>query len=251
MPLSTALSPRIPRALPALLVALVLCTQAWAQTGGKLRGRVVDTETGEPIASALVRIKGGSAPFPADTLGTFTIELPAGHAEITIQSLGYDTRQWKLEIQAGQDIQKVFGLEFNGEKLPEILVTARAQKLVPRYIDFERRREKGGGAYLRWDEIKAKNFGTIGEAARSIRGVKLACDQQAFECWVYMARNASCRAVWWVDGVEVRSFSESTPIRDVYGLEFYRGASEVPAEFTGSNAACGVIVVWTKSKPYQ
>jgi len=25
----------------------------------------------------------------------------------------------------------------------------------------------------------------------------------------------------------------------------------VPAEFTGSNAGCGVVVVWTKSKPYR
>jgi hypothetical protein len=49
----------------------------------------------------------------------------------------------------------------------------------------------------------------------------------------------------------VGSFHEDTPIRDVYGIEIYRGPSEVPGEFSGSNAMCGVIVMWTKSRPYR
>jgi hypothetical protein len=212
---------------------------------------VVDTETGEAVAGALLRVKNGGAPVTADSAGLFTTVVAAGQVEITLSALGYESRTWKFDITAGQDVQRTFGLDFTGEKLPEIVVTARADKLVPRYIDFERRREKGGGAYLRWDVIKQKNFSTIGDAARSIRGVKLQCDQATFECYIFMARSPGCPVTWWVDGVQVGSFTENTPIRDVYGLEFYRGASEVPAEFTGSSAGCGVIVVWTKSKPYR
>ena len=44
----------------------------------------------------------------------------------------------------------------------------------------------------------------------------------------------------------MHSFHENTPISDVYGIEIYRGPGEVPAEFGGSNAACGVIAIWTK-----
>jgi hypothetical protein len=60
-----------------------------------------------------------------------------------------------------------------------------------------------------------------------------------------------CKPTWWIDGVEVRSFHENTPIRDIYGIEIYRGPGEVPGEFSGSNAACGVIVMWTKSRPFR
>jgi hypothetical protein len=142
-------------------------------------------------------------------------------------------------------------MDFTGEKLPDLVVTARAVKLAPRYADFERRRERGVGAFLRWDDIKKKNFNTVGQAMRSIRGVRLDCDQQEFECYVKMARTPNCSPAWYVDGVQVQLFHENTPIRDVYGLEIYRGPSEVPGEFTGSTAGCGVLVVWTKSKPYQ
>jgi hypothetical protein len=54
-----------------------------------------------------------------------------------------------------------------------------------------------------------------------------------------------------IDGTEASSFNENTPIRDIYGIEVYRGAGEVPGEYAGSTAACGVIVVWTKSRPYR
>ena len=40
-----------------------------------------------------------------------------------------------------------------------------------------------------------------------------------------------------------------TPPKDIKGVEIYRGSSETPGEFTGSNSACGVIAIWTKSSP--
>ena len=32
-------------------------------------------------------------------------------------------------------------------------------------------------------------------------------------------------------------------------LEIYRGDGEVPAEFSGSGAGCGVVVIWTRATP--
>lgn len=81
--------------------------------------------------------------------------------------------------------------------------------------------------------------------------MRMNCVQSEFECYIRMARTPQCSPQWWVDGVNVSSFHESTPIRDIYGIEIYRGPGEVPGEFAGSNAGCGVIVLWTKSKPYR
>ena len=247
-------SPRLPsRALQhaALLALLLLPSAAAAQATGTLKGRIVDSETGEPVAEAIVRIR-GMAPATADSQGRFEIAgIPAGPAQVTIQALGYSTEQLKLPVAAGQVLERQFSLDFNGESLPDVVVTARATKLVPRYAAFEARRERGLGAYLRWDDIKKKNFNTVGDAARSVRGVKMNCIQAEYECYLRMARTPNCPPEWWVDGVNVRSFTENTPIRDVYGIEIYRGPGEVPGEFSGSNAGCGVIVIWTKSKPFR
>lgn len=234
-----------------LLLGVLLPATLLAQGAGTLRGRVVDTETGEPVREATVRIR-GLPPVSADSSGRFEVTgIPAGQAQVTIQALGYSSNQWKLTIAEGQVLERQYGLDFSGEALPDVVVTARATRLVPRYASFEARRERGLGAYLRWDEIKKKNYSTVGEAARSIRGVRLNCVQAEFECYLRMARTPNCSPEWWVDGVNVRSFTESTPIRDVYGIEIYRGPGEVPGEFSGSNAGCGVIVIWTKSKPFQ
>jgi hypothetical protein len=107
------------------------------------------------------------------------------------------------------------------------------------------------GTYLRWDELEKRGYASVGDALRTVRGVRIQCNQQTFECFAFMARTPQCQPTWWVDGVEVRSFHENTSIRDVYGIEVYRGAGEVPGEYAGSDAGCGVIVVWTKSRPFR
>jgi Carboxypeptidase regulatory-like domain len=241
------------RWIPVLLAGSLALSvsNAWAQ-GATLKGRVLDSELGEPIPGASVRVRPGGAPLTVDSTGRFEVAgVRAGEIEVAVQAIGFQSRSWKLTVQDGQTLTRDFSLDFTGEKLPDLVVTARAVKLAPRYADFERRRERGIGAYMRWDEIKKKNFNTVGQAMRSIRGVRLECDQQEFECFVKMARTPNCMPQWYVDGVQVSMFHENTPIRDVYGLEIYRGPGEVPGEFSGSQAGCGVLVVWTKSKPYQ
>jgi hypothetical protein len=238
-------------ALLVLAVLTALPSSALGQTA-TLKGKIIDSELGDPVPGAVVRIKPGGSPLTADSLGQFSVaELKPGEIEVAVQALGFEPRSWKFTVQAGQAVDRSFSLDFTGEKLPEVVVTARANKLVPRYADFERRRERGIGAFMRWDDIKKKNFNTLGDAARSVRGVKLVCDQAEFECNIRMARTPNCTPRWYVDGVQVTTFHESTPVRDIYGLELYRGPSELPAEFSGSDGGCGVLAVWSKSKPYR
>jgi carboxypeptidase family protein len=240
------------RSLRRALLAALLATSIGPQLGAAqatLRGRVVDSEFGQPLAGAVVRIKRGPT-LNADSLGRFEAkELPTGAAEITIQVLGYAPRVFTLYLPAASTTDHVFGLDFTGAELPAVVVQARAERLIPRYAEFEQRRQRKLGAYLRWDDLKA--FGSVGDALRTVRGVRIRCDQQTFECFAFMARTPQCQPTWWIDGVEVRSFHENTPIRDIYGIEVYRGAGEIPAEFSGSDAGCGVIVIWTKSRPYR
>jgi hypothetical protein len=44
---------------------------------------------------------------------------------------------------------------------------------------------------------------------------------------------------------EMMTLDEFLDTTDIAAIEVYRGAAEVPAEFTGANSGCGVIVVWT------
>ncbi len=236
-------------ALAGALALAGLPRQAHSQA--TLRARVVDSELGHAIAGATVRIRGLASPLTTDSAGRFEVSLPAGETEITIRTLGYAEGAFKVRLPPEGTVERIFPLDFTGYNLPEEVVQGRVEELMPRYLDFERRRQRGLGAYFRWDELYKKGYNSVGDALRTVRGVRIRCDQAAFECRAIMARTPQCPPTWWIDGVEVRSFLENTPIRDIYGIEIYRGPGEVPGEFSGSDAACGVIVIWTKSRPYR
>jgi len=245
------------RILPRALVTALLALSIGAETGAAqavLRGRVIDSELGQALPGAVVRIgRAPSAPSPpltTDTLGRFEArDLATGTLQVSIQVLGYAQAVFTVWLPPSGTVDQVFALDFTGHQLPALVVEARAERLVPRYVAFEERRRRGMGAYFRWDDLKA--YGSVGDALRTVRGVRIRCNQQTFECFAVMARSPQCHPTWWIDGVEVHSFHENTPIRDVYGIEIYRGAGEVPGEYAGSNAGCGVIVLWTKSRPYR
>lgn len=243
------------RPLIGAFVTAVFAVSLSVETGyaqAMLRGRVMDSEMGHPLAGASVVIKGVPASLITDSLGKFQADrLPAGQAEVKIQLLGYAPGIFMVHLPPSGTVEQDFGLDFTGHRLSEQVVRARAEQLAPRYVDFEQRRQRKLGAYLRWEELERQGYSSVGDALRTVRGIRIKCNQQTFECFAYSARTPQCQPTWWIDGVEVRSFHENTPIRDVYGLEIYRGAGEVPGEFSGSNAACGVIVVWTKSRPFK
>ena len=241
------------RLTPCLTAALFLfaTTPAAGQPTATLKGRIVDDETGQPVLFATIRIA-GRAPLMSDSMGRFQLlNLDEGKLDIAIQAIGFLPRSFLVTLVAGQSLDRTFGLSFSGVKLGDLEVKARADRLAPRYSEFERRRGLGMGTYFRWDQIKDRGFHTVGDALRTARGVRITCDQARFECYAAMSRTPGCHPTWWIDGVQVRSFHENTPIRDVYGIEIYRGPGEIPADFGGSTGGCGVIVMWTKSRPYR
>ncbi|MEX2152910.1 MAG: carboxypeptidase regulatory-like domain-containing protein [Gemmatimonadaceae bacterium] len=239
------------RALVAALLAVAIGPESGAAQS-TLRGRVIDSETGNPLQVARVSIGKNSPAVTTDSSGQFQARgLPAGDVQLTIQMLGYATADYRVRMPDSGEVNRVFSLDYTGQRLPAVAVQARAEQLMPRYSDFEQRRQRALGAFFRWDQLQKEGYGSVGDALRTVRGVRMQCNQQTFECFAVMARSPQCKPTWFIDGQEVHSFHENTPIPDIYGIEVYRGPGEIPGEYSGSNAACGVILMWTKSRPYR
>jgi outer membrane cobalamin receptor len=65
---------------------------------------------------------------------------------------------------------------------------------------------------------------------------------------VRTAATGACPVLVYVDGVEISNAEIDDLVlpSEIHGIEVYRRPSELPAEFSGSNARCGVIAIWTK-----
>lgn len=237
------------RSLMSLTLTALLATGASAQESGQLIGKIYDSKTGEALLGARLLVDGKAIEVRLSSQARFVLGgIQPGRRQIDIRNVGYRPLTVELTFAPGQTVEKTFELEFTGDQMPDLEVEARASKSLTRYLDFERRAKRGVGHFITRDEITSRGYMNMGDALRTVQGVRVNCD--VLGCIIKMARAApGCGPTYYVDGQVARSFAESTPISDVQGIEVYRGSADAPAEFTGSGAMCGVIAIWTRAAP--
>jgi outer membrane receptor protein involved in Fe transport len=106
-----------------VLVALALPVAAFAQSTGKLSGRVIDAETGEGLPGANVLIVGTQFGTAADFDGNYTIlGLPVGEYDVQASFVGFSPQTvTDVEINSGYTRELNFALSA-GDILDEIVV---------------------------------------------------------------------------------------------------------------------------------
>ena len=241
-----------------LLVTLAVTPMrvADAQAGtGQLSGTIIDASSRYAVPGADVVHVGGGKTVVTDSLGHFVVgELPSGIVRFVVRSVGFPVLRVAVALTRGESLSKVIELDssITGRTTAQPLagVTATAPRPpMPRFVDFERRRITGGGQYLVREELEKSGVASLQDAMRGLRGVNMDCGG-AHGCAIRMARAPMrCRPEYIVDERVDNMFGPDTPIRDIEGIEVYTGPSDVPGEFAGRHAGCGVIVVWTRSGP--
>ncbi|MEY2733695.1 MAG: hypothetical protein RL340_754 [Gemmatimonadota bacterium] len=257
----------------ALLLSLVLPLRAAEAQGtatARLRGNLVDATTQAPIVGARVVIAATGRFVATDTTGRFELtEIPSGVIRFFVTAEGYPRTTFVLAFARGEVMDQRFELESaattaaapepaatpsrgRGEAQPlaPSITTAEASRGV-RYEDFERRVKTGRGQYVTRQVIEARGYNNIGDATRGMRGVNVECGGPR-GCLIKMARTSpGCYPQYIVDGRPDNAFGPYIAVRDIEGLEVYTGASDVPGEFAGTDAGCGVVVIWTVSGPVK
>ena len=222
-----------------------------------LRGVVIDRSTGQGVIGAQLVLVDEKRTVVADSQGSFKIyNLPPGRSRLVVRALGFPPRQLNVELSPGAITDQPIQLDStdagrltSAQALPSMSVTAPSTPVNYRLVDFERRRQNGRGQYLTEDEIAKSGAYNVADAVKNMRGVTYECGGGA-GCFVRMARAPMrCLPEYIVDGREMNDFGPTTPIRDIVGLEVYTGPTEVPGEYAGRYAGCGVIVIWTRSGP--
>ena len=243
---------------PILLAALLTpASPAVAQKGdGRLVGQVVDKSSGLPVGNAEILNIGDSRSTASDSTGAYRFDgLPFGIVKFIIRAKGYPATSLMVALTHGELMVRRIELDStpagrtpSAQTLTKVSVEA-APSLGRRYADFERRKATGSGHYITSDEIEKGNFTSLQETLRGVRGVSFDCGG-GLGCSVRMSRAPMrCLPEYVVDDHVDNYFGPNVPIRDIQAIEVYTGPTDVPGEYAGRNAGCGVIVIWTKSGP--
>jgi hypothetical protein len=205
-----------------------------------MTGQLVSRVTRAPIEAATVVHVSTGAVATSDSAGRFRYGgLSPGEHRFEVRAIGFAKSVWIVRLLAGEQ-RREFELDALTYELPDVVVEARGA-----LGDFERRRAHGMGFFFTRDEVARRHARTLGDLMRGVSGVQTSCSRG--NCAIVMSRSSrGCRPEYYLDGFPA-SFSVGAdfPITGIYGIEVYRTASEVPAEFRKPELRCGVVLIWS------
>jgi hypothetical protein len=218
-------------------------------------GVVVNRATQAPIIDAEIVHGGDGRVIKSDSLGYYRFQnLAAGIIRFTVRATGFHPTTFSFALTNGEHMERDIEMDSTSvvltgraQTLPQVAIEA-PPSMGPRFSDFERRKATGRGHYLTRAQIEQKGASNLTDALRDLRGVTQDCS--GTRCYVRMVRAPSrCLPMYIVDEREDNMFGPTIAIRDIEAIEVYTGPSDVPGEFAGTNAGCGVVVIWTRSGP--
>jgi hypothetical protein len=224
---------------------------------GNILGRVLDNRTGAPLAGASIRLQGTGRSAVTNTRGIFVLrDLPAGADTLRVELVGYADKVDPIQVVGGraQDVQVRMATQ--PIELSPMLVTVQPRRWFSDRADVENRIERGNGIILTRADIEQRQPVLLGDALRGLPGVRVERSGGGVTAeYAVQLRgaatltSAACRPMVWVDGR--RWGADGSAFREIQGadldvIEIYRGPAEVPGEFSGGDARCGVVAVWTR-----
>jgi hypothetical protein len=215
-----------------------------------IHGQAVEQGTGKPVFGARITLVGTTRATNSDSSGRFAfMALTQGLYVVQVSAIGYTKGLFQLDIGEGEAVDRVFELSPRVYGLEPLTVEAERRVRGRRFEEFRQRMARGAGTFITKEDIQKRNPTNLMDMLRSVRGLRAECT--GMTCIIRMqGQPTSCEPTYWLDGLRSDSYiAESLEPRDIEGVEIYRGAAEMPAEFGGSLAACGVIVIWTRSSP--
>ena len=210
-----------------------------AQVAGKVRGRIVDAATGEPIIGASIHVKGNKRiGAVSDMQGGYTLSAAPG-VTLIISYIGYET----LEVRATEK-EQVIQLTENSKTLSELVVVGYTTQ----------RKESLTGAMISLKDTKLKDM-TTPSVSNLLNGkapgvyVAPGSGRPGSSAAVVIrgqaTLNGNTRPLWVIDGVIVGDDPGQLNPQDIEGLTILKDAASTA--IYGSAGANGVVVVTTKS----
>lgn len=259
-----------------LLAGFCTMTATASAAGQTVRGWVLDDATGIPVRDIIVSVM----PAQADTVvarqlsedGSFQIFVAvAGDYRVRVEALGF--APLIVELDLAEEAVLTVEVRLHAEALALEPVRVVAERSEPFYMrDVRMRQARGYGRFLTREDIDLYGGAGLADVLLTVPGLRLIdypSDARRIPLVSTRASRASsgeCYAALYLNGVRQFETRLETPggavdegmlqradelfllsSADIEAVEVYRGVAEVPAEFGGSTAQCGVVAIWLRA----
>jgi len=237
---------------------------------GRIVGLVTDRRSGRPVEAAAVTLVGDEESRLSNGVGGYSFEnLTPGIYHLSIKHVAYEAVDQIVNVPGSRTVEVNVAMSADPIELEPLVVTVVRNRRLELRGYYERRdigEKMGMGVFFDQKEIRRRGSIRVTHLLGQVNGVRADCRGYGNRCQIVMTRGASslsslvpgggCRnSNVWVDGVHVIRDNQAAPESidnlvspwEITGLEVYRSAAEVPAEFGGSVGQCGAIVIWTGS----
>ena len=188
----------------------------------------------------------------SDSAGRFRISsAAAGEVRLSVRRIGYWPMTLMVTVAANgvSEVDVVMAASPNVLE-PELVIADRTRGKMG---EFNRRMSRGVGSFVTRAEIEKRQPSSISELLRTLPGVHISQRMAGEPQPVDMQRSRSssmqstCVVQLYVDGQPYPNgnLDDFAPLT-LEGVEVYRSASEIPADFRTRNATCGLIALWTR-----
>jgi hypothetical protein len=234
-----------------------------------VQGFILEPGSGEPVRNAAVTLRQipGTVLASGETneRGFFRLQtrLPGSYA-LSAQALGYaGIRDEPVEVQMGKLTVLDVRMAPEALELAPLVVTAEARTYHLEMQGFYERRTKGldTGVFFDPETMEERMPNRLTDLLWGVPAIRVA-ETQAGQQGVYFrsGERASagglniCWPMVYLDRHLIRpggfdeplALNELVDVFDIAAMEVYRTPAEIPPEFNGPNAGCGVIVLWTR-----
>jgi len=238
-------------------------------TTGRVVGQVRDARTHRPVVAAEISVGSRAAVVQSNRTGRFVLSgLPVGEHELSFRHIGFSPLTHSVTVTRGHTTEVDARLSPDPVELEPLVATATRPRRLEIKGFYERKywgEQVAGGTFFTAEDIERRNPLRITHMIADAPGVRLAnCTLRGYGCKLYSSRGSTgfasggCLMNVYLDGNLVIRESEARWVRppesindyvlpiEIAGIEIYRGAASLPAEFSGSDARCGAVVIWTK-----
>ena len=234
-----------------LRLLTIICFHVLTCMAGVVEGTVKDKHTGETLPGTVVKVAGTTMGATTDSIGHYSIELPAGTYTLTTSYMGYHPEEIAgVKVSTRGSVKVDFALTEDTRSIGEVKVTAVARHDTEASQVQAQKQSLVVQTGVSAQQIARTQDRDAGEVIRRIPGVSV------IDGKFVMVRGLSGRYNnVWLNGsavpsseADTRAFSfDILPSSQLDNMVIVKSpAPEYPADFTG-----GFVMVNTKQQPEQ